>query len=763
MSAHAALRVPLLQRLGLLAVRRRVPVLLTALVLVVLAGVLGGGAVSRLSSGGFTDPGAESTRASELLTERFDGPEPNYLLLVTTPAGRTVDDDAVAEEGAALAARLAEHDGVSQVRSYWTSGQPEALRSTDGSSALVLARLAGDEDESKERAGALTQELAGSSGLLEVRAGGSAEVYRQVSATAEEDLVRAELLVFPLTFVLLVVVLGTLVAAFLPLAVGALAVLGTLLVLAVLTRVTDVSIFALNLTTALGLGLSIDYSLFVVARYREELARGATVEQAVVTTVDTAGRTVLYSALTVALSLGALLLFPLYFLRSFSYAGIPVVLIAAGAAVVVLPAALALLGTRVNALRVRKLQRGRHSARTGTVWGRLARVSTRRPVSVATGAVVVLLLLGVPFLSINLGLTDDRNLPPSSTPATVHEQIRTDFGARENDPLVVVSRERVDPEELDRYAAVLSDLDDVARVDTTLGTYQDGGLVSPPGPVALGLQGNGTRLSVVPDVEAMSAEGEALVAGVRSADAPADVLVGGTSARLVDTKDAIADRLPLALGLVAVSVGALLFAFTGGVLVPVKALVVNVLSLSATFGVLVWGFQNGGLQGVAGDFTVTGTTDLATPVLMFCVAFGLSMDYEVFLLSRIREEWDRTGDNTHAVVAGIERTAGIVTAAAALVVVVFLSFATSGITSLKMLGVGLAVAVVVDVTLVRGALVPAVMQLAGAANWWAPAPLRRAYARFGLREGTAGPPPVPVPPVPGALAPVPTPVEGARV
>lgn len=740
MRVHHASRVTLLERVGLCAVRRKVTVLISALVVMIVAGVLGSGAVDRLSSGGFSDPGAESSRASLVLAERFAGSEPNYLLLVSAPAGHSVDEPEAARQGEDLAARLATHDGVSQVASYWSSGRPEALRSTDGSAALVLARLAGDEDGSKEIAGELTAELAGTNGLLEVRPGGSAEVYRQVGETAEQDLIRAEILVFPLTFLLLVVILGTLVAAFLPLAVGVIAVLGTLLVLALLTEVTDVSIFALNLTTALGLGLSIDYSLFMVARYREELTRGATVEQAVVATVNSAGRTVIFSALTVALSLGALLLFPLYFLRSFSYAGIPVVLIAAGAAVVVLPAGLALLGGRLDSLRVRALTRGRHSERTGTAWGRLARLSTRRPVSAATGAVVVLLVLGAPFLGINLGLTDDRNLPPSSGPAAVHEEIRSGFGARENDPVTIVSTEVAGAGELGPYAARLSALDGVARVDTTLGSYQDGRLVAPPGPAATALEGEGTHLSLVPTVEAMSPAGEELVHHVRSSEAPVDVMVGGTSARLVDTKDAITDRLPLALGLIAVSVGALLFAFSGGILVPLKALAVGVLSLSATFGVLVWGFQSGALQGIAGDFTVTGTIDLATPMLLFCVAFGLSMDYEVFLLSRIREEWDRTGDNTHAVITGIERTAGIVTAAAAVMVVVFLSFATSGITSLKMLGIGLAVAIVVDVTLVRGVLVPAVMRLAGPANWWAPAPLRRAYARFGLREA-----PVPAP------------------
>jgi len=402
----------------------------------------------------------------------------------------------------------------------------------------------------------------------------------------------------------------------------------------------------------------------------------------------------------------------------------------------------------------------RHARQRASVWGRLARFSTARPLPVATAALVILLLLGAPFASVRLGLTDDRNLPSSAGPAQVHDLIRAQFDARESDPVVIVSTQDALDGPLAGYVADLSRLDDVARVDSRVGTFSGGDLVAPAGPGTAHLsRGEGTWVSVVPAAAPVSEDGERLEAAVRAVDAPVVVLVVGSGARLVDTKHSIAQRLPMAIAVIAVTVGALLFAFSGGILVPLKALTVNLLSLSATFGVLVWGFQDGALSDLLGGFTVTGSTDLATPVLLFCVAFGLSMDYEVFLLSRMREEWERTGDNTRAVIVGVERTGGIVTSAAALVCVVFMSFATSGITSLKMLGVGLTVAVVVDVTLVRGALVPAVMQLAGPANWWAPAPLRRLYERIALRESTALPgssaPRQFTLPVAGALDPVP--------
>jgi putative drug exporter of the RND superfamily len=524
-------------------------------------------------------------------------------------------------------------------------------------------------------------------------------------------------------------------------------------VLRVLAEVTDVSIYALNLTTALGLGLAIDYSLFIVSRYREELRAGREPADALVVTMGTAGRTVLFSAATVAVSLLALLVFPLYFLRSFGYAGIAVVALAAIGALVVLPALLAVLGRRVDRFPLPLLRR-RAAATTarepGTgFWHRIATAVMRRPVPVALAVVAFLLLLGTPFLGVRFGLPDDRVLPPSAEGRQVAEAVRANFATDESSALSVVASGIGDPTahlaEIDGYAAALSQLDGVERVDALTGSYAGGARLQGPldagdghGP-AVPPEGrrfaaaDGTWLSVVGSVEPYSAAGEDLVAAVRGLDAPLGGQVTGPSAQLVDTKASLFGNLPAAGAIIAVVTFALLFLMTGSVVIPAKALVLNLLSLTAIYGAMVWVFQDGHLAGVLG-FTPTGTIDTSMPVLLFCIAFGLSMDYEVFLLSRIKEEYDRTGDTVASVAAGLERTGRIVTTAAALLAIVFIAFATSQVSFLKLFGIGTALAILVDATLIRALLVPAFMRLAGQANWWAPAPLRRLHARVGLRE-----------------------------
>jgi putative drug exporter of the RND superfamily len=557
-----------------------------------------------------------------------------------------------------------------------------------------------------------------------------------VSTQVEGDLQRAETITFPIVLILLILVFGSVVAAGLPLAVAAISVVGTLLVLFLLTLVTDVSIFSINLTTALGIGLGIDYSLFIVSRFREELRAGRSSDDAVVRTVETAGRTILFSAITVAISLAALLVFPMYFLRSFAYAGIAVVALAGIGALVFLPALLAAIGPRID--RWTLFRRAPKEAGDGT-WHRIATFVMRRPWPIAISVVAVLLLLGAPFLGARFGLPDDRVLPESASSRQVQDQIRANFSSQEAAAISVVAVDAgpAGPgrdAEVDRYAAELSALEGVARVDASTGSYQGGRTVFPPTPASARFSGpDGTWLAVVPSVEPISAQGEQLVQDVRSTPSPFETLVTGRSAELVDSKASVFGRLPLAAAIIAVVTFALLFLMTGSVLVPIKAIVLNLLSLTATFGAMVWIFQDGNLSGILG-FTATGTLDTSMPILMFCIAFGLSMDYEVFLLSRIKEEYDRTGDNLASVAMGLERTGRIVTAAAALLSVVFIAFATSGITFIKMFGVGMALAVVMDATLIRAALVPAFMRLAGDANWWAPRPLRRLHQRLGLRE-----------------------------
>lgn len=740
-------------------VAARRPVLLGALLFLVLAGAFGGTVADKLSSGGFDDPDSPSVAAARLLEEEFDAGSANVLLLVDTPDG--VDEPAAQDAGLALTRALAAEPGVIQVRSYWTTGLPVfADRARD--SALVLGRLTGDEDAQIERAGELAERFNGDFQGLAVRVGGEMEIFRQVGETIERDLARAESIAIPVTAVLLVLVFGSAIAAGLPLLVGVLSILGTFLTLTVLQSLTDVSVYAVNLAISLGLGLGIDYALFIVTRFREELRRrderaGSTaderalVTEAVVATVRTAGRTVLFSALTVLLSLGALMVFPLYFLRSFAYAGIAAVFFAAVGAIIVLPAALAALGRRVDRYDLRKPVRralrlpAPREREVGTegFWHRVAVAVMRRPIGIGTAVVVLLLAVGTPFLGVQFGLPDDRVLPRSAPGQQVAQDIRDDFDTNEQYALSLVATGTGNPDdrraELHAWATSLSAVEGVVRVDAFTGSYVGGERVQKGNAFYTGFSApDATYLSVVPSkAAAYGPEGEELVERIRAVDAPFEgVVVGGASAALADTKASLGATLPLALGLIAVATFVLLFLFTGSVVVPVKAIVLNLLSLSATFGVMVWIFQEGHLTWLVGDPITTGTLDTTTPILMFCVLFGLSMDYEVFLLSRIKEEHDKHGDNTRAVAMGLERTGRLVSAAAALLALVFLAFVSSDIAFIKLLGLGTALAVLVDATLVRGALVPAFMRLAGEANWWAPAPLRRLHDRFGLREAT---------------------------
>jgi RND superfamily putative drug exporter len=734
----------MLETLARFVVRRRVAVLVVSLLAMVVAGVVGGGVAKHLSGGGFDDPGAESSQARRTLEAVFGQRTPNLVLLVTSTDG-SVDSPAAAAAGVALTRELGAQAGVTQSTSYWTLGSPPPLRSNDGRQALVLATIGGSDDHVadviKQLSPAFTRPASGGGdtpGAIAVQVGGYAEVFRQVSTQIEHDLKRAEMLSLPIVLVLLVVVFGSVVAASLPLGIGALAVIGTFLVLRVLASFTQVSIFALNLTTAMGLGLAIDYSLFVVSRYREELRHGGDPADVMVRTVTTAGRTVIFSAVTVAVSLAAMLVFPLSFLRSFAYAGVAVVALAAVGAVVVLPALLAALGPRVDKLVL--WHRPAKAEGTG-FWHRVALAVMRRPVPVAAGVIVLLLFLGAPFTRIAFGLPDDRVLPASASSHLVQDDIRANFSSNEAGALSVVAADAGDvsgrPAEIAGYAAALSRTPGAARVDAVTGSYIGGQLVAPPNEASARFTGtSGTWLSVVPAVEPYSAAGERLVEAVRAVPAPFAVQVGGQSAELVDSKASLFGRVPLAGVLIALVTFVALFLMTGGVLVPIKAVLVNLLSLTASFGAMVWIFQEGHLSGLL-DFTATGTIATTMPILMFCIAFGLSMDYEVFLLSRIKEEYDRTGDNVSSVALGLERTGRIVTAAAALLAVVFLAFATSHVTFIKLFGLGLAVAVILDATLIRAALVPAFMRLAGRANWWAPPALRRIHDRFGISEAGA--------------------------
>jgi putative drug exporter of the RND superfamily len=701
----------MLTSLGHLTVRRRRWVLTLTVVFVVVAGALGSGAFGVLQDGGFDDPSSDSVRAQDLLDDAGVAGEPEVVLVARSADG-DADSELAVGAAADLVTSLRAVDGIEAVTSYWELGSPPPLRSTDGSAALVLVDVTADETRAEAALGEL-RSIVGDLDGLTVEVGGRDAIFDDIGTTIESDLGRAELIAIPITLLLLIVVFGGLVAASLPLLVGVLAVMGTFLSLFVIGSVTDVSIYAINLTTALGLGLAIDYSLFVVSRYREELRAGRSVEDAVVRTVETAGRTVLVSALTVAVSLSALLLFPQYFLRSFAYAGVAVVLLAMAATLITLPSLLAVIGHRIDRLRILPT-RPERTVEEG-FWYRNTLRIMRRPLPVAIGVTVILLVLGAPFLRVEFGSPDDRVLADSAGSRVASETLRSEFEGNAASAFPVVLPGATDPADVDEVIAGIARLDGVARVEAS----------------ALG--STGAWLSVVPTVEPLSGAGERLVQQIRGLDTPTEVVVGGEAASLIDTRSSIADRLPLAIGFIVLATFVLLFLLSGSVLVPVKALVLNALSLTATFGAMVWIFQDGNLSGLL-DITATGALDTSMPILMFCIAFGLSMDYEVFLLSRIKEEHDRGEPNERAVALGLERTGRIVTAAAMLLSVTFFAFGTSGVSFIKMFGIGLAIAVLMDAFVVRGTLVPAFMKLAGDANWWAPAPLRRFHDRFGLHE-----------------------------
>jgi len=717
--------------LGNAVVRWRKLILIGTLLGFLAAGAYGASVADSLSSGGFQDTDSESAIAAEYLDAEFGVSTPAMALVITTAAG-SVDDPAVAAFGVEISRQLAAEEGVTGTTSYWELGSPAALKSTDGTRALIFASVEGTQGEVLTRSGELAEEYRGTVDGIEVLVGGTGPLFAEVTDTIERDLATAEAIAFPLTGILLVIIFGSLVAASLPLLMGGLAIVGTLAILQVISGLTEVSIFALNLTTALGLGLAIDYSLFVVSRYREELALGFAPHDAVVRTTQTAGRTVLFSAATVAASLSAMLVFDLAFLRSFGYAGIAVVAMAAFGATIVLPAMLAVLGHRIEKGRIRKLKPV--NSESG-IWHRIALAVMHRPIRIAGIAILFLIVLGLPFLRVQLGQSDDRILPATANARIVGDILREDFTSFESTPLdaVIIGNRGSEPT-VASYAAALSRVENVARVDALSGTYVGGTLVVEPTPAnARFSNGVDTYLSIVTSVDSISPEAETLVAAVRAIETPFDVQVGGAAADFVDTKASLFSSLPWAIFIIATVTFVLLFLMFGSVVVPLKAVVLNILSLSATFGALVWIFQDGNLAGFIG-FTSTGSIDLTMPILIFVIAFGLSMDYEVFLLSRIKEEYDKTGDNEASVALGLEKTGRIVTAAAVLIAVVFIAFATSGVMTIQMFGIGMTLAVLVDAFIVRATLVPAFMTLAGSLNWWAPKWMVRLHGRIGISE-----------------------------
>jgi RND superfamily putative drug exporter len=733
----------LLGRLGGFVHRRRRWVLIGTLVAVLGLAPLAATAMGALVLNRWEAPGTESVLAGDALREDYGTGNANLMLLVSARSG-DVDDPAVGAAAGEVAGRLAAEPGVGDVWSYWSQERDPTLRSDDGSAGLVLAWVEGDATTARALIADLlvryTLADPAANTAVDVRVAGSEAASTQISALATQDFVRAEIIIIPLMLILLVVIYRRVGPALLTLGVGLFSVLATLAVLRGLAELTEVASFAANITLVMGIGLGVDYSLFTISRFREEQGRGAGVAEATVRTLATAGRTVVFSALTVAASLSVLLLFPFPFLQSFAYAGIAVVATAVLGSLLFLPAALAALATRAE-------RRGRTPAPPvlraleGGTWYRLGRAVMRRPVLFGGAALALVLALAAPALGARIGLPDDRVLPPDASVHQTYDALRAGFSVEANDALHVLVPGVPAPDDVRAYAAELSGVEGIAQVNSAAGTFVDGSPTGRSGPPADRLvAGTGTRLEAVPTREALAGtDTDRLVDAVRAVPAPADgVLVGGYPAQLADFRAVLLERVPLVAALILAVTVVVLFLMSGSVLIPLKATVLNLLSLGVMFGVLVTIFQNGWLADLLG-FTPIGTLDPAFPILMFCVAYGLSMDYEVFMLSRISEEYRRGGDNTHAVLAGLQRSGPLITAAALTLAVSFAVYATGQVMYLKMIGIGIAVAVLVDATLIRAVLVPAFMRLAGSANWWAPRPLRALHDRFGISESGDGP------------------------
>lgn len=708
----------MLDALARLADRRARRVGLAAVAFVVLAGALGGSVASRLDPYGADDPATETIKARERL-EAAGLRQPSVVVGVRNAP---VAEPATRARVEALERLVRRRPDVRSVTGYYDTRSPTFV-SRDGRSTYFTVALRPTEDKAMQEAGEeIADSLAGRPGVV---VGGGAVAQRQVNEQVETDLRTAEMLAFPFLFLLSLFFFRSLVAALLPLLIGGMAIVGTLLILRLASELGSISIFALNLTTALGLGLAIDYSLFVVSRYREEIAKDGPGLAAMRRVLATAGRTVLFSSLTVAAALASLLVFPQRFLYSMGVGGASVALFAALISLTVLPAILTLLGERVNALSPKFLRRrADRDARPDQsgFWYRLSRFVMRRPVPIATLSGLVLIVAGLPFLGIRFNTVDATVLPDDASARRAYELVSREFPPYRDTPIWIA----VDGGGPGAAAQL------AARVRLVPGV----GEVAPP----QRLRGGVSAIAAISTHPWISEASQETVERIRALDAPpgADVLVGGASADFLDFQASLARHLPIAFAIIVASTLVILFLMTGSVVLPVKSLLMNVLNLSAVFGLLVLVFQDGRFEGLL-KYSSPGALEQTMPVLLFAIAFGLSTDYAVFLLSRIKEARDAGASETESVAIGLERTGRIVTAAALLFAVAVGAFATSQIVFIKENGIGVALAVLIDASVIRALLVPSLMELLGRWNWWAPAPLRRLHERLGIGEAAAQP------------------------
>ena len=691
-------------KLGSLIVAKSKLIFAIYLIAVILAGGIGSAVFGKLDSGGYSDPKSDSAKAFTYLTDVFKVKDPAVVLVVETKDGIT-NPTAIAS-ATKLENQIKTESGVDSTLSYWSAGGAPSLKSTDGKSAfLFIFSDDVDWDNVQSLGKNIQAKYDGKFEDLTVYASGTGVFAHAINTKISEDLKLSESISIPLTFILLIFVFGGLVASAMPLLVGVSAILGSFLVIYLLTFVTGVSIFALNLITGLGLGLGIDYALLIVNRFREELHAGRSVDESIKRTVNTAGKTVFYSGLTIVITLAALVLFPQMFLKSFGYAGVTVVVMAVLGALVALPALLAILGTRIDKLVVRKSS---ITPKEDGRWAQTARFVMRRPVAVVMLSLIVLTVLAAPIKNIVFSQVDSRVLPASNSAALASKIISDRFPGQEGNPIEII-------------------VPNGATMGTQINQYTNE-IAQVPGIVRIGdsqVSGNDVRVTAIHSMGPRTPAAEVLIKDIRKIRAPEGTLIGGVAADYADTQIGIAKTMPWALLWIAIGVLILLFVFTGSIILPIKAIILNILSLGATLGVITWIFVDGHLKWLVGDFTVTGSVDTGSIILVAVVAFGLSMDYEVFLLSRIKEEHDAGRSNIESVATGLQRSARIITAAAGLLAIVFASFMLSGVTSIKMLGFGVAFAILLDASLVRALLVPALMRLFGERNWWAPKAMKR--------------------------------------
>lgn len=697
--------VVLFNLLGRFVVRRRKATLVFSILTIIVAGAIGSLAFSQLSGGGYSVPNSQSAKVFTYLSDNFDVEDPG-IVLVLDAGNQSVKDPEVIQIAQRLESQIRAEAGVSKTISFWSAGGAPTLMADDGKAAFLFIYTKQTDFANVIEIGKMIQKkYDGKFESLKVYAGGAGVVTHAINSKISKDLALSEAIAIPLTLFLLIFVFGALVASAMPVVVGISAILGAFFLIYIFTLFTDVSIYAMNLITGLGLGLGIDYSLLIVNRFREELHKGASVEDSIANTINSAGKTVFYSGLTVLVTLSSLILFPLGFLKSFGYAGICVVTLAVVGALIPLPSILALLGSKIDKGVLRK---SAITPKEDGRWADTARFVMRRPVPVVILSLLILAIIAAPIKDISFAQVDSRVLPASNKAAIASQVIADRFIGQEGSPVEIIILGGAN-----KNADVATYLEALAKVKGVV-------RIKPPQ-----INGSDLRISAVQSMPSRTIQAQRFIHQIRAIPAPPGTLIGGPAADFTDSQDGIADTLPWALGWIALSVLILIFIFTGSIILPIKAVILNGLSLAATLGILSWVFIEGHLKWLVGDFTQTGTLDTGTTILIAVVVFGLSMDYEIFLLSRIREEHLAGKSNTDSVATGLQRSARIITAAAGLLAVVFGAFVTSGVTSIKLMGFGVAFAIILDATLIRALLVPALMRIFGEQNWWAPKALKR--------------------------------------